>query len=357
MDEYWYLMGNTGSVALTRKEASKMPKIEGYLSQCELNTGLNIMKNYHELTFKQGHPENLVKYAMRKEGITPEDLQEEDKFVLMRNFTPVPYGKKLMEKYKFKFFRQTLWRWDEVNLIWKADDKEEWLRSHLSKRILGDEQQRKHYIEEVVDYIKRMSYSESVEELPKNLIPFSNIIHDLETDEMIDYTPDLFITSKLAIELDSKYSDYSMIDGFLKDILPEKDVETIYEMMAHSMFRGYPYQKFFIFYGSAKTGKSTVQALIEKFLGRENVCAISPQQLVNNRFSASKLYGKLANISPDIPYNALTDSSMIRQLTGGDLITAEAKYKDSFEFHNHAKLIFSSTPFDTLSAFLSNYTS
>jgi len=50
-----------------------------------------------------------------------------------------------------------------------------------------------------------------------------------------------------------------------------------------------------------------------------------------DRFSAARLYGKLANICPDLPSDRLSSSAIFKAITGCDRITAEFKC-DSFEF-------------------------
>ena len=60
---------------------------------------------------------------------------------------------------------------------------------------------------------------------------------------------------------------------------------------------------------------------------------MSLQRLESDRFSAARLYGKLANICPDLPGERLASSAMFKSITGCDRITAEIKYRDSFRVH------------------------
>ena len=71
------------------------------------------------------------------------------------------------------------------------------------------------------------------------------------------------------------------------------------------------------------------------------MCHLSLQRLEADRFSAARLYGKLANICPDLPGERLESSAMFKAITGCDRITAEVKYRDSFEFAPFARLLFS----------------
>jgi putative DNA primase/helicase len=77
------------------------------------------------------------------------------------------------------------------------------------------------------------------------------------------------------------------------------------------------------------------------FLGRRLVANLSLQKLESDRFAASRLVGKLANICPDLPSAHLNSTSTFKALTGGDPIQAEYKYRDTFELLPYARLVFS----------------
>ena len=56
-------------------------------------------------------------------------------------------------------------------------------------------------------------------------------------------------------------------------------------------------------------------------------------------FALASLYLKNANVVGDLPKKALNDVGLIKQLTGDDFITAEQKFKNPFDFKNHAKIV------------------
>lgn len=130
---------------------------------------------------------------------------------------------------------------------------------------------------------------------------------------------------------------------FLFDVLPSDDVSVMWEVIGYCLYRGYPFQRAFMLLGDGANGKSTLLAVLRNLLGPKNVSAVELQQFdrSENRFAAAKLEGKLANIAPDISDDDLDRTGTFKALTGGDLITAERKYEDPFEFENAATLIFS----------------
>jgi putative DNA primase/helicase len=93
--------------------------------------------------------------------------------------------------------------------------------------------------------------------------------------------------------------------------------------------------------GGGGNGKGTLLDTIIALLGKENVSAVSLQDLAENRFRVAELHGKLANIFADLDNRALNSSSTFKTLVTGDLITAERKFGQPFSFRSHARLIFS----------------
>jgi len=95
-------------------------------------------------------------------------------------------------------------------------------------------------------------------------------------------------------------------------------------------------------YGKGGNGKSVFLNLFGKFLGIENIARESLQKLENDKYSVANLYGKLANICPDLPSNTLHTTDIFKQLAGNyTYIRGEKKYRDAFSFKNKARLTFS----------------
>ena len=100
-------------------------------------------------------------------------------------------------------------------------------------------------------------------------------------------------------------------------------------------------QKAVLLLGPGGNGKSVFLRLMQRFIGAENYATVPLQRLEDDRFAASRLHGKLANICADLPASDLRGSSMLKGITGGDRLTAERKYHDSYDLHPFCKLVFS----------------
>lgn len=172
-----------------------------------------------------------------------------------------------------------------------------------------------------------------------NLINLTNGFYNISTGNMEDHDPEIFSISQMPFSYE-KGMDCPAIKKFISEVVREGDTNVIQEMFGYCLLRDYHIQKAFMFLGEGNNGKSTLLNLLTAFLGKDNVCSVGLQEL-EKRFTAANLYGKLANIYPDLPDAALKFTGKFKMLTGGDNISAEQKFKEFFNFTNHAKLIFS----------------
>lgn len=120
----------------------------------------------------------------------------------------------------------------------------------------------------------------------------------------------------------------------------EDKKRTVWQMIAYSLFPTTQLEKFFVLYGpGANNGKSTLLSVVEWIVGKENVSALSLNQL-GERFAPANLQGKLINICAEIPMGQTLPDEEIKKLVSGDTITGELKGKNHFEFRPYATLWF-----------------
>ena len=131
------------------------------------------------------------------------------------------------------------------------------------------------------------------------------------------------------------------VDKFISEVFPEDAIPLGWEILGDLLTPERSVQKAICLLGEGGNGKSAFLDLATHFVGAENVCHLSLQRLEADRFSTARLYGKLANICPDLPGERLTSSAMFKAVTGCDRIRAEIKYRDSFEFMPFAGHVFS----------------
>jgi len=178
--------------------------------------------------------------------------------------------------------------------------------------------------------------------VPLNLVCLENGILDLNTYELMQFTPNIHFLNKVATKYDSS-AVCPLIDQKMAEWLESPDhVKAIYEFLGFCLWREYTYEKAFFFIGEGENGKSTLLNLIIAFLGYKNISHV-PIQALSENFKIATLYGKLANIADEISTNALTDSSKFKELTGRSWLAAFKKFiQYPTNFVNYAKLIYAS---------------
>jgi len=133
----------------------------------------------------------------------------------------------------------------------------------------------------------------------------------------------------------------SNIDDFLNDVIPDQsDRNMLFEYIGYCMTRDTSQQKFLTITGPGGTGKSTIVRLIEKLIGKDNICSVALQDL-NKRFYPTQLQGKLLNSCADISKMAMEQTDIIKKITGEDSLMGEYKGAAIFVFKSYAKLLFS----------------
>jgi len=256
-----------------------------------------------------------------------------DYFTERGSFIPKALGDKLMEEYIFKTFNKKIYVYDGGKYVDGED-----LVAREATKLLGSLTRRNH-IQEVIFYIQTMTSCER-DTMPLYLINVKNGILNIKTKEILPHDPKYFTLTQLPVIYDPN-ADCPNFKKFLSEVLYEEDIPHVQEMLGYLLWRDNFMQVAWACIGDGANGKSTFLNVINKFLGAENVSHVSLQDLSSNRFSASSLFSKLANIFNDIPSKSLPSTALFRSLTGGDPIQAEEKFRPSFTFVNTAKLIFS----------------
>ncbi|MGI9072522.1 MAG: DNA primase family protein [Bryobacteraceae bacterium] len=170
----------------------------------------------------------------------------------------------------------------------------------------------------------------------------SNGIFNLQTHQLEPHTSAWLspIQLPVAYDPDAKCPAW---DAFLEAVLPT-DVyqgEITFQLLALLMIPYTSAQRALLLRGDRGTGKSRYLSALRSFLGAENTSSKSLHTLEENRFACQYLYGKLANICPDLPSRDLESTSKFKEITGEDYIDAEYKHGKQFQFRPFARLLFS----------------
>lgn len=272
---------------------------------------------------------------------TAEILGVKDRVIVLSKFTPVPFAEEILSNLTLVYDKNKIfWRYDKEKGIWVANT-ENYLRNLIRQKLLGDSQQEKRFVEEILSYLKDITFDEQfVIDNNPYLIAFENTVYDLRDGQFKDFSPEYHITNKIPITLNGE-KECPTIDKFFEDCVGKEYKDILYDLPAYCLFRRQPYQKLFFIFGAAGTGKSQYLGLIESFLGDKNFSSIEPQKIQTDPYSGAQMWLKSANIVSDINYDALENVNQIKKMTGGDTLTVREIYKAPFQTKLYAKQIFS----------------
>ena len=197
-----------------------------------------------------------------------------------------------------------------------------------------------HRAEETVEYIA-VDALELWERPPLDTVNLKNGLLDVYKRQLQPHHPGFLSPVQLPVTYDSVAKCPSW-EKFIKETFPEDAQELPWELAAWLMVPDTSIQKAILLLGEGANGKSTFLAALTAFMGKDNVTAVSLHRLESDRFSAARLLGKLANICPDLPSAHLAGSDVFKRITDGqEPVTAERKFKDSFDLSAYARLVFS----------------
>jgi P4 family phage/plasmid primase-like protien len=225
--------------------------------------------------------------------------------------------------------------------IWNGNEKyyfrcdETDILSNLHKKS-GEEVWESTKKREIVECIKITGRRREVKECPKTWIHTYSGIVDYITGNAIAATPDYFLTSPIPHKIGNSDS-IPKIDKLFTDWIGDRK-QVLYEWLAYNLVDDYPMHRMLILFGSGRNGKSQYAELLTRFVGRKNTTATDLEKVIDSRFEAAKLYRKKSALIGETNFTAIKSSARIKALTGADMLTAEFKNKDPFDYTNTAKI-------------------
>ncbi|WP_197187532.1 DNA primase family protein [Brevibacillus agri] len=191
-----------------------------------------------------------------------------------------------------------------------------------------------------------------------HLINFRNGVYNLRNGTFSPHSPEYLFTSYIDAEYEEKTSrvrvyradqsgSFAKSDGyyfkkFLEDCTegdPLK-IKSLQQLTGYIISNEWRAKKFFVLIGPPHTGKSVWLALWRSLIGPKHTTAMSLKQLSETRFMTAELFRSKLNITAEMDENGtIKGTDVIKMITGGDLITAEKKGKDPFQYLCKSKLV------------------
>ena len=156
---------------------------------------------------------------------------------------------------------------------------------------------------------------------------------------------------RCTVQLPVDYSPDATCPAFeqyLAEVLPKDCYEPagdspgfIWELIGYVLYSGNPLHIAVLLYGKGRNGKGSLIRLLKRLIGERNCSTVTLHELVENRFRAATLFGKLANLAGDLDARWLDNTATFKAITGGDTIQGEHKYGAVFDFQPWALPVYS----------------
>jgi len=170
---------------------------------------------------------------------------------------------------------------------------------------------------------------------------------DLVSGELLPHSPDYFSTAQFAIPWDPD-ATAPTYERWLEESIGPGQMADLEEAASAILDPSTTPTKALFLFGPSRSGKSTFLRLLMALAGSRNTSGVTLHQLVENRFMAANVYGKLLNVAADLSANHVEDLSIFKLMTGEDLIMADRKYGGQFSFTNRALFAFSANELPTV---------
>lgn len=179
-------------------------------------------------------------------------------------------------------------------------------------------------------------------DLNPQLICLENGVLNTSTMTLLPHSPSHFFTSKLHVRWEP-HAVCPTFDQFLHTVTGGDPVlqQRFLEAIGYVLVPDNRAKRFLLLQGLGDTGKSVLGLLLAEFFDPSDVAGLDLFRF-GDRFSLSSLVDKRLNVSMDLTDSALNEQavSVIKQLTGQDLVQVEEKYKAPYSAHITCKLVF-----------------
>lgn len=230
------------------------------------------------------------------------------------------------------------WIWDKEKYAWIIVDEVDILnaiKNNLNIDIINSKSRN-----EIINSLKQVGRENIPEKIKPTWIQFKDKIIDIATGEEFKSTPKYFITNPIPYAIhENKFEETPTMDKIFTEWVGEEYVETLYEIIAYCLIPNYPIHRLFCFIGNGMNGKSCFLRLLIKFVGESNVTSTELDTLLNSRFEVTRLHKKLVCVMGETNFNEMNKTSILKKLTGQDVIGFEYKNKNPFEDLNYAKIL------------------
>ncbi len=178
------------------------------------------------------------------------------------------------------------------------------------------------------------------------LLSVANGVLDLRTGQLRLAKPEDLITKQSPVQFDPN-AQCPRFESFVRDAMNgnEELIAYLQRVMGYCLTGLTDEQCLFFFYGGGANGKSTFLNVLKDVLG-DDYCKQTPSDTLmvkkngrNSTNDIARLVGVRSVLSNEVEEGSRLSESFIKEMTGGDAISARFLYAEYFEFTPEFKII------------------
>jgi P4 family phage/plasmid primase-like protien len=266
------------------------------------------------------------------EGIAKKELKKVE--ASGEVFTKIGQAKAFIEKQPIYYSSEgLLWFWNFDRCCYELKDEIDLLNG-IRREMSVDTINGRHRAE-ILASLKQVGREVAPQEKPKGWIQFQDVLINPKTLERVKADHNYFLTNPIphrigesedTPEIDKLLHEWAVKDG----IQDSSYVQSLYEYIAYALTDDLFLQRIIALTGGGSNGKGTFLKVIENIVGRDNCCSVDVRKLSTNNFAMASIFKKLVAFAGEVGYNDLSNTNVLKKITGEDLIEYEFKGKNSF---------------------------
>lgn len=222
-----------------------------------------------------------------------------------------------------------------------------------AKKSLGNPTAKNNIIKECCSLYSTYETNELLENLDEKryIIGFNDCVFDFQTCKLRQGRPDDYVTFSTGYSFKEIYHELEMYDdpyqhpkykqmiNIIKNIQPnKKEFDYLFDIMALTLDGDIRYQVLYIFIGKGRNGKSVLMDLFKNAMGDYYVTSkttLLTRPKLNSGAAnpdIASLKGKRANFMAEPEGNDVIQTSVMKELSGGDELSYRALYQDESHF-------------------------
>lgn len=178
----------------------------------------------------------------------------------------------------------------------------------------------------------------------ENRVMFSNAVFNLDDQNLEHHSPNNFNTNALSVPfVPYNASNTLAFDKYICDLANRNPIliQRLWEALGLLLSNDIKAKRIVLLFGKGNTGKSVFGHIVRELIADDAVTSFTPQKLTD-RFVGTSLVNSAVNICmdlPSVPIDAST-AAILKNLSGGDTVSGEVKYMNSFNYVYQGQLLF-----------------